>query len=265
MNRLNILNKPVTLKVIEGIFKKNGTDIVPKDLDIYQTAFIHKSYVSTNLSEEACKGYMPLQSKSNETYEFLGDTVLNSIIGIYLYEKYSHMDEGFLTKTRTKMVRGTTLGKLAQLIGLDEWVVISQHVETEGGRSNLRILEDLFESFLGAIYLDQNSFEACQKFVINVYENHINLTNMAQYDDNYKDQLQTVFQRLYGMFPKWELLATEGNRLTKTHTIGIRNPHGNIIGLGKERKKIEAEQAASKNALIGLGVLPEDYGENFFN
>jgi dsRNA-specific ribonuclease len=100
---------------------------------------------------------VPLQSMCNETYEFLGDTILNSVIGTYLYDRYRDQNEGFMTKTRTKMVRGTTLGELAKRLGLNKWIIISQHVESEGGRDNLRILEDLFEAFIAAIYLDNGS------------------------------------------------------------------------------------------------------------
>ena len=156
MKRQNRCNKLPTVDDIESMMRSNGLHLRVNDITVYHTAFIHRSYLKNN-SEEHDPLCVPLQDVCNETYEFLGDTILNSIIGTYLYDRYRDQNEGFLTKTRTKLVRGSTLGELAKRLGLNKWIVISQHVEEEGGRNNLRILEDLFESFIAAIYLDNGS------------------------------------------------------------------------------------------------------------
>ena len=157
VSRENSLNRLPTVEAIETIMKNNGLNLKVNDINVYKTAFVHRSYLKTHHQEIHNINCVPLQDVCNETYEFLGDTILNSVIGTYLYDRYGDQNEGFLTKTRTKMVRGTTLGELAKRIGLSEWIIISQHVESEGGRDNLRILEDLFESFIAAIYLDNGS------------------------------------------------------------------------------------------------------------
>jgi dsRNA-specific ribonuclease len=158
IQRENSKNRLPTVQAIETIMKSNGLDLKVNNIKSYNTAFIHRSYLrNAHNQEQHDPKCVPLQSTCNETYEFLGDTILNSVIGSYLYDRYRDQNEGFLTKTRTKMVRGTTLGELARRIGLHKWIIISQHVESEGGRDNLRILEDLFEAFIAAIYLDNGS------------------------------------------------------------------------------------------------------------
>lgn len=157
VKRQNPVNQLLTVDAIETIMHNNGLNLKVNDINVYQTAFIHRSYLKTHHPETHDINCVPLQSECNETYEFLGDTILNSVIGTYLYDRYRDQNEGFMTKTRTKMVRGTTLGELARRIGLNKWIIISQHVESEGGRDNLRILEDLFEAFIAAIYLDNGS------------------------------------------------------------------------------------------------------------
>lgn len=157
IKRENPTNRLLTVEAIETIMKNNGLNLKVNNIKVYQTAFIHRSYLKTHHQETHDVKCVPLQSTCNETYEFLGDTILNSVIGTYLYDRYRDQNEGFMTKTRTKMVRGTTLGELARRIGLNKWIIISQHVESEGGRENLRILEDLFEAFIAAIYLDNGS------------------------------------------------------------------------------------------------------------
>ncbi len=326
VKRENPGNKLLTVEAIENIMRRNGLDLPVNNIAIYQTAFVHRSYLKTRHNPErhdpSC---VPLQDVCNETYEYAGDTILNSVIGTYLYSRYYDQNEGLLTKTRTKMVRGTTLGELAKRLGFQEWVILSQHVEQEGGRDNVRILEDLFEAFIAAIYLDNgsepigdewfnnlrrhkelaaktttlerqlgysanssgasgtklvdtkllneymecnrelrdialnlfdsrsNGYLYCQKFITKAYENHVDIVKLIAHDDNYKDQLQHYFQRIGGMFPTWPLIKEEGKTNNRWHTIGVRDRYGNLIGVGKERKKADAEQLASKNALIHLG------------
>ena len=320
IKRQNPLNKLVTPADIEAIMRANGLDIKVNDIEIYQKAFIHRSYLKNNYNDEHDLKCVPLQDACNETYEFLGDTILNAVVGSYLYERFSTENEGFLTKTRTKMVRGTTLGQLAKRLGFGQWVIISQHVDSEGGRENLRILEDLFESFIAAIYLDNgsdalsagwfnkrreydiiqaelaqmelspdidfkkyihhsqkarclaedvfasrsNGYLYCQKFIMNTYERYIDIVKLIVFDDNYKDQLQTYFQKKHDMFPTWKVIKEEGKTNQRWHTIGVHDRCGFLIGTGRDRKKTDAEQMASRNALIYLGVISEDYGNDFF-
>lgn len=320
VRRENSVNRLPTVKAIETIMKNNGLDLKVNDINVYKTAFVHRSYLKTHHHEIHDPNCVPLQDVCNETYEFLGDTILNSVIGTYLYDRYGgYQNEGFLTKTRTKMVRGSTLGELAKRLGLHNWIIISQHVESEGGRNNLRILEDLFEAFIAAIYIDNgcellsnnwflvqdslnktkkkihdltktNSSDAsllvayrnqaslyekmhaarsnglllCQKFIITTYELHIDIVKLIAHDDNYKDQLQHYFQRQSDTFPIWELLKEEGKTNNRWHTVGVKDRFGYLIATGRARKKTEAEQLASRNVLIKMGVIDKNHGIDFF-
>lgn len=320
--RQNPANKLITAEALEKIMSDNGLGIKVNDITVYQQAFIHRSYLKTANRERPDPKCVPLQETCNETYEFLGDTILSSVIGTYLYDRYyTQENEGFMTKTRTKMVRGTTLGQLAKQLGFGEWIVISQHVEDEDGRNNIRILEDLFEAFIAAIYLDNgsegistqwfsqqdkyitlkkeledmeknlnsddivryvtlnqnfrnlinnlftsrtNGYLFAQLFIRNTYERYIDIVKLIQYDDNYKDQLQTFFQKKYDMFPKWNVLKEQGKTNQRWYQVGVRDRCGYLVGTGEAPKKTEAEQLASRNALIHYGVIPENHGANFF-
>lgn len=314
----NPKNQLVTVEVIEGILKSHGLDIKVNNIAVYQTAFSHKSYLRTPRDTKDDYSCVPLQDVCNETYEYLGDTLLSSVIGTYLYDRYYDQNEGFLTKTRSKMVRGVILNELSKRLQFQPWILISNHVESEGGRDNPRILEDLFESFIAAIYLDNGSepldtqwfqmhhdyntliqrivlieddpskhneyvqlnkslrdimhklmatrshgYMYCQRFIMSVYEKYIDIVKLIAYDDNYKDQLQTYFQNIGYTFPKWEVIREEGKTNNRWHTVGVRDRYGYLVGVGRERKKTDAEQLASRSALIHFGVIDKDHGANF--
>ena len=322
LKKENPVNKLLTVEAVEAIMRCTGLDLPVNDIKIYQTAFVHRSYLKTrHIQEKHDTSCVALYDVCNETYEYAGDTILNSVIGTYLYGRYYDQNEGFLTKTRTKMVRGTTLGELAKRIGFSEWVIISQHVENENGRYNIRILEDLFEAFIAAIYLDNgsepisdawftnitkyrtltercntlertldashkikeyvqcnqelriitdllfcnrsNGYLYCQKFIINAYERYIDISRLIAQDDNYKDQLQHYFQKIGDTFPTWPVIKEEGKTNNRWHTVGVRDRYGNLIGVAKSRKKTDAEQLASRDALIHLGVISANH-EMFF-
>jgi dsRNA-specific ribonuclease len=296
VRRENTKNTALTHADIKYILSLGGLTIPINNLEIYQKAFIHRSYLKPNADYVTKGAVYPLQDECNETYEFVGDTLLNSVIGCYLYERFSTQNEGFLTKTRTKMVRSNTLGELGRCLHFDKFVIISQHVENENGRHNVRIMEDLFESFIAAIYLDNsctderinqandaelnrleltydtwtkeqkdryiflksrnNGYNYCKKFVMTVYENYIDIVKLIEYDDNFKDQLQHYYQQTEGVFPTWHTIKEEGKTNNRWHTVGVKDRFGYVIGVGKERKKTDAEQLASKNALIQLGIIP---------
>ena len=323
LKRENPTNVLIGCDDVSAILKKYDIIVPINDISHFRKAFVHRSYLKVNnIKEESlpeCKVH--LQDECNERLELLGDCILGSVVGTYLFTRFDDQSEGFLTKTKTKIVRGKTLGKLGRRMGFGKWVVISLHVENEGGRNNIRILEDLFECFIGALYLDNggqpvdndwfkqlkkirelesvvhdlekqikqeidtdslskqtitdylktfdkyrtttknvlamrsNGYLICQKFIMNVLEKEIDLIKLIRLDDNYKDQLQHYYQKHFeGIFPEWKILKVEGPTNDRWHTVGVANDRGFLIGIGKARKKIEAEQKASKYALRHLGV-----------
>jgi ribonuclease-3 len=119
-----------------------GTKV--KDLALYRRAFTHKS---------ALKRYSGLTG-SYETLEFMGDSVLGFIITKHLFDLHEKEQEGFLTKARTKMVRGKTLCEISKVLGLDKLILMDEKGERNEWNTNEHIMEDAFEALVGAIYLD---------------------------------------------------------------------------------------------------------------
>jgi ribonuclease-3 len=109
---------------------------------LYQRAFTHKS---------ALKEYEQF-TESFETLEFIGDSVLGFVITKFLFDRHESKQEGFLTKARTKLVRGETLAKIATKLGLEKLVIMDEKGMRNGWNNNPKILEDVFEALIGAIY-----------------------------------------------------------------------------------------------------------------
>lgn len=148
----------------------------PRNIRFYQQALLHKS---TSVRSE--KG-RPL---NNERLEFLGDAILDAIVGDIVYKHFEGRREGFLTNTRSKIVQRETLNKLAVEIGLDKLVKYS----TRSSSHNSYMYGNAFEAFIGAIYLDQG-YERCKQFMEKkILKNYIDLDKMSRKEVNFKSKL----------------------------------------------------------------------------
>lgn len=148
----------------------------PRNIQLYQQALLHKS---TSIRSE--KG-RPL---NNERLEFLGDAILDAIVGDIVYKHFEGRREGFLTNTRSKIVQRETLNKLAVEIGLDKLVKYS----TRSSSHNSYMYGNAFEAFIGAIYLDQG-YERCKRFMEEkIFKNYIDLDKMSRKEVNFKAKL----------------------------------------------------------------------------
>ena len=281
VNPYNMNNKLITNDEVINLLKRFGVEDEIHDLKIYQQSFVHKSYVKkennvNNQGEEVelaerPEGCLELQEASNERLEYLGDSILGATIASYLYERFPQEEEGFMTRLRTKIVNGEMLGSLALKMGMAPHMVISRHVEDRcNGRTNLRILEDVFESFIGALYLDFNEkelehptmefysgmgFQVCQVFIISIIEELIDFSDLILNDYNFKDQLLRYFQQNYQQTPKYKQILVEGPPHERFFTMAVLKNEDEIVAYGKEKSKKKAEQLASKNALIKYGAI----------
>jgi ribonuclease-3 len=225
------------------------------DLNIYRKAFVHKSYC-TRKNENFLNGNincptncLPLQEESNERLEFLGDSILGMVVASYLFERYPDDNEGFLTRLRTKLVNGKMLAYLSNEIGLKQFVIISKQIEENEGRTNLNILEDAFEAFIAAIYIDKG-FDAAQTWIISIIENNLDLSELIQQNNNYKDIMLKYFQQNFNYIPKFYEVNVENNSFNqKTYTICLKDNYDNVIGVGKGGSKKIAENVCAKNAM----------------
>ena len=280
LNPYNFNNELITENNIQEILMSMNIPLDPNNIEVYQRAFVHKSYsckcVDINDVIPKPEGALPLMDTDNERLEFLGDSVIGLIVEKYLYERYENQDEGFLTKLKTKLVRGDALAYFAKELGFAKWIIMSRHVEDKcHGRNSTSILEDSFEAFIGALFTDFNEqelesncldkydfysglgFQVCEQFMINLIEEKVDFSVLIQTNYNYKEQLIRHLVNKHNMRPEYSLISTEQDEYEKTFTAQVKDPSSNkdYIGLGTTKKK--AEQEASKNALIDLGIIED--------
>ena len=219
-------------KALEKII---GASIVNRN--IYVEALIHRSYLEEN--EQF--------SFSNERLEFLGDSVLNLVIGEYLFSRFPQEEEGFLTKVRAKMVNRNALSIVAENLNLGELLIISSNVPKSITHNSKSILSDALEALIGAVYLDKG-IETCKKFIqIKILEPALKNGDHL-IDENYKSQLLEYAQANKLDIPVYQIISEEGPHHDKTFIaeviIGVK-----VLGEGKGKSKKEAEQNAARIAL----------------
>ena len=214
-----------------------GTKV--KDVTLYLRAFTHKS---------ALKKYT--LTESFETLEFMGDSVLGFVITKMLFDQYEEQQEGFLTKARTKLVRGNTLAIIAKKLGLDKWVLMDDKGMRNGWNGNDKILEDVFEALVGAIYMDLGLIHA-KKFILDIYKNPDMVDmNQLMVDDNYKDRLMRYCQQNKIELPIYNI-NTHNNSIF--HVSVVLN--GQVVASGHAKNKKQAEQNAAQEALDLIGLV----------
>ena len=230
-NPYNTENVEITLAEVESILARYGVPSQVHNLELYRRAFVHRSYTKRpkalndleNITfMDRPEGAMPLHTKSNERLEFVGDGVLECITKYYLYRRFPKENEGFMTEKKIAIVKNETIGKFALEMGLHRWYIISKHSEEKKTRTNLKKLGCLFEAFIGAMFLDFNrvpirdedkwfekvflcgaGFQIAQIFIENVFERHVDWTNLIKNDDNYKNILQVKIQKEFKTTPDY--------------------------------------------------------------
>lgn len=199
---------------------------------LYKTALTHTSYANEH------------NTISYERLEYLGDAVLELIISEYLY-KNTNFEEGEMTKLRSHYVCESANYEYSLKIGLNEYVLLGKGEEESGGRYRKAIVADIFEAFIGALYLDKG-FAIVTNFI---YENIIPLIENKEiaFENDYKSILQELVQTDKRSL-KYVVIHEEGPSHNKTFTVEVRIDDI-IYGVGSAHSKKEAEQEAAKNAL----------------
>lgn len=274
INPYNPINRLIEKHEVEAILKEPI-----HNLKLYQNAFVHKSYCVKKgenimnglpvILADRPAGVLELQENSNERLEFLGDSILGAVVTNYLYNRFETQDEGFCTKLKTKLVNCETLASFSRCFGLGEFLIISKYVEERcNGRKNPRILEDIFESFIGALFLDfqkeGRGFEVVNTFILQILERNVDFTQLILHDNNYKDILLRYYQHTFQITPKYKEIKVDGPAHQRMFTMGVMDKNGKVIGVGEERSKKKAEQIASKQALLYYQQL-EDSDESDFS
>ena len=215
----------------------------PRNIRLYEQALLHKS---TAVRSE--KG-RPL---NNERLEFLGDAILDAIVGDIVYQHFEGKREGFLTNTRSKIVQRETLNKLAVEIGLDKLIKYS----TRSSSHNSYMYGNAFEAFIGAIYLDRG-YECCKQFMERrIIEPCIDLDKLSRKEVNFKSKLIEWSQK-NKMEVSFELieqsLDKENNPVFQTEV----RVEGILGGSGTGYSKKESQQNAAQMTLKKIKGDPE--------
>ena len=276
---LNEKNIPITKKFIENLLKKYGLHHKVINLDNFQLAMVHVSYLERStipektarllkdvlpISSEDRKKAMPLKTKDYGRLEFLGDAKLSDVYARYLFDRYENDDEGFLTKLRIELEKDETLSRISKKLGLEKYAIVARNIEQSNGRqSNVHLTEDILEAFIGALSLEC-SHDECEKFIISIIESEIDIAELISTDNNYKHRLMTFFHKIKWGEPKYHedvsqrKNSKEGCVEIRSYTTYIKNPSGEIIGVGEGNSKQKSEKNAAYNALILLGDIKEE-------
>lgn len=283
LNPFNKVNKLVNKNTVQNILKKYGVFQNINNLDLYQDAMTHESYTIGKIKEVCSRdnvkvvknpdGCVLLRERSYERLEFLGDAIIEHIIVSYLYRRYPDQREGFLSMMKVQFVNRITLGHLAKVLGLHDYLVIGRTLDDlQNAREDDKILCDIFEAFIAAICLDFNNdkhgflssfisgagFQVAELFMINLIEDEasqLDITTFILDDHNYKNKIIKLIARLFKYKPEYKVIKNDVGRQGETIiTMQLINPKTREIlstGTGVNIKR--AEQDTSKNALINLG------------
>jgi len=208
--------------------------------EIFLRALLHRSSLQR----------MDNPSRSNERLEFLGDSVLNLVVGEYLYHHSPDAEEGELTKLRSRLVNRKALAAYAKEIKLGEFVLMSPSAALTAGKGGDTIISDTYEALIAAIYLD-GGYAAAKKFVERQVLAALKSGSVVTDDENYKSIL-LEYAQAHGLgVPRYVVVGEHGPDHDRTFTVEVLL--NNVPkGLGSGKNKKEAEQAAAGEALNTL-------------
>ena len=200
--------------------------------EMYQTALTHTSFANEHGKE------------SYERLEYLGDAVLELVMSEYLYKNTTY-EEGEMTKLRSHYVCENALYEYSLRIDLNEFLLLGNGEYESGGKFRKAIVADIFEAFIGAMYLDKG-LDVVKDFI---HSNVIDLieSNAFTFEEDYKSKLQELVQTDKRSL-KYVVINEEGPAHNKVFTVEVKIDDI-IYGVGKAHSKKEAEQEAAKNAL----------------
>ncbi len=183
---------------------------------------------------------------SNERLEFLGDAILGAVVCDLLYRQFPQFQEGELTRIKSHVVSRRTCTKISRKLGLGEFLIMGKGMGLHGPTPH-SVLADVFESLVGAIYLD-GGMEAAEDFIVRHVASEVSQAVADLAELNHKSQLQQVAQRLYGATPTYSLLDEKGPDHSKCFKIAARIGGQSFPPAWGATKK-DAEQRAAQNAL----------------
>jgi len=221
-------------------FIKETIGFSPLKLRLYDQAFIHKSASATDLMGHPV---------NNERLEYLGDAVLGAIVADFLYNRFPRKDEGFLTQMRSRIVNRSFVSQLTFKLGLNHFVTSNTNSINESSR----IFGDVFEAFMGAVYLDLGYLRTKEFVIKKILSAFVDFQALERSDNNFKSQLIE-----WGQKNKRDVqFDTEKNPITgsdKAPFLSIVRIDGQIAGKGEGYSKKEAQQNSACKALVNFDI-----------
>lgn len=217
---------------------ENNLNVHFKDYSLLARALTHRSYLNENPDAAL---------EDNERLEFLGDAVLDFIVGAYLYHRFPEMDEGELTSLRAALVRARTLAGFARQLEIGRFLQLGLGEAENGGRERIPLLCASFEAVIGAIYLDQglSPVKSLVEQLINPALTEIMAESLHK---DAKSEFQVWAQARYNITPHYEVIDTSGPDHAKQFTVQVLLGD-DVWGEGTGRSKQVAAQAAAKVAM----------------
>lgn len=218
----------------------NITGMIPQEPEVYRLALRHSSMViDVKNSAQEC----------NERLEYLGDSVLGTIVAEYLFKKFPYRNEGFLTEMRSRIVSRTMLNEIGYKIGFHKLI---EYNYRHGGL-NRSAYGNTLEAFIGAVYIDLG-YLAASKFVYRrILHPYIDIQGLEEQNLNFKSQLMEFAQKHKIEPIVYEIVEEKKDGIVKEFTVACK-VQNEVLGYGTDKKKKNAEQKASEMALNKLNA-----------
>lgn len=191
--------------------------------------------------------------RDNERLEFLGDAVLNLIIGHTLMERHPHLEEGELSRMRATLVNESRLAMISRSLDMGTYLYLGKGEIQTNGRKKKSILADALEAIIAAVYLD-GGFDASRRLVDTLFSPHVDAVAAKTVDQDYKSRLQERVQVIHREMPTYQTVDESGPDHDKTFRVRLSVWDVATEGLGKSKKA--AEQDAARQALEILDARP---------
>ena len=217
------------------------------DILLLTRSLTHRSYFNEH----------PEALEDNERLEFLGDAVLDFLVGEWLYNRFPEMEEGDLTQMRSAFVQTNQLADFAKKIGLENAVRLGRGEIKSGGKLRNTLLCDVFEAFIGAMLLDQR-INKVKDFVYPLLEGTVNEIIEQHKDEDPKSQLQEWAQAHGYHPPKYRTIRVSGPDHEKVFEVEAR-VNDRVVGVGKAKSKQAAEKIAARTALKSIEKDNKNY------
>jgi len=185
-------------------------------------------------------------ARNNERLEFLGDSILNFVVGAALFRRFPEAREGQLSRLRSQMVKGETLAQIAREFDLGDCLILGEGEMKSGGRKRQSILADTVEALIGAIYLE-SGFEPCAERIRAWYRERLEALSLEQPAKDAKTQLQEFLQARRLPLPDYQLVEREGSAHAYRFTIECRvAPLQEVVRADANNRRTAEKQAAAE-------------------